>query len=244
MLALLTPTRGRPVGLAIAAHYVVRMAAGMEDVVWVICDGTGGPKIESAYMTGSVRTWHLKEDHAGLRKHESLSTNVERGIGFARRLGATMVAVIEDDDWYDRSYARWVMAELQGADLIGESYAMYYNVATRRCRQLPNANHASLCSSAWRLGTDVDRKVMRAIEESKRIETFLDLAIWQTCDGKLHNPCMCAPRRVVGMKGLPGITGIGMGHTPEALNVSDHNMDILRKLIGPDADRYADMYTG
>jgi hypothetical protein len=140
--------------------------------------------------------------------------------------GAALVC-IEDDDWYARDWLAHVAAELRHDELVGETHARYYNVATRVGRQLTNAEHSSLCSTAVR------GSALGALRDACRTGArWIDIDLWKR-GGHLFGG-----HRVVGIKGLPGRGGIGMGHDRAFRGQADPDGRLLREWIGGDADAY------
>lgn len=135
------------------------------------------------------------------------------------------VVVWEDDDHYSAGYLSDVARWLESADLVGESHARYFNVATGLGREMRNATHASLCSTAMKGPALAEFRAT-----VKRCQKFIDMDLWRVFRGRkvLHST-----RHVVGIKGLPGRGGIGGGHRKDFGSAMS-----LRDLIGEDAALY------
>ncbi len=236
MLALLTPTRGRPRALAICSDYVQRMGAA----VWITIEGDQSGGQIAAMDDG----YHIRRyQRSDLSKLMSLADSLREGIHFARILAGNeplQIAVIEDDDWYAPTYVHWLKKALAESPLVGEGCAVYYNVWSRTYRKIQNTAHASLCSTAWddgQVGDTINRILYDALSRDGFAE-FIDVRLWRAFEGgKVWQPGV---RRVVGLKGLPGKRGIGVGHQDQPN--ADPSMEYLRRLIGDDADRYEKMY--
>ena len=140
------------------------------------------------------------------------------------------LVVIEDDDWYAPDWIQTVAGQMASAELVGEHRARYYNVALRRGRQLGNASHASLCSTAMR-----GSAIAGFRKACQRSEKFIDLDLWR----RARSRRLFAGHRVVGIKGLPGRGGIGMGHRDDFRGQDDLDGALLREWIGDDARLYA-----
>ena len=149
--------------------------------------------------------------------------------GLARVRRDARLVPIEDDDRYAHDWLETVDRELDKAELVGEFKARYYNVATKRARQLNNTQHASLCSTAMR-GAAIDTFRWACDRHSK----FIDIELWR----KHRSRHLFGGHRVVGIKGMPGRGGIGMGHAKDFNGDPDPDGAILRAWIGHDADFY------
>jgi len=139
------------------------------------------------------------------------------------------VVLIEDDDWYAPQWLRTVGAALADAELVGESRARYYNASLRLGRQLSNATHSSLCSTAVRGAALHD-----LADICRRAPKFIDLELWR----RPRRRHLFEGHRVVGIKGLPGRGGIGMGHREDFKGQADPSGALLRTWVGADARYY------
>ena len=107
-------------------------------------------------------------------------------------------------------------------------------MARRTGRQLQNANHSSLCSTAMRKsGVDALRSLARPGTQ------FIDLGLWRY---RGLSKKLVDTHNVVGIKGLPGRGGIGMGHRESFNGTFDFSLDLLRSWIGEDCEVYREHY--
>jgi hypothetical protein len=138
--------------------------------------------------------------------------------------------VIEDDDYYDANYLQMVAIWLDKHDLVGECMARYYNLATRKHRQLSNNKHASLCSTAMK-GDAITLFAKELLISTK----YIDINVWQKFTGAKF---LYPTKMVVGVKGLAGRKGIGMGHNADFNGQSDAGHTVFNKWIGENARLY------
>lgn len=199
MLTLLTTTGVRPEPWALCQQFMARQDyAG--PVRWVVVDD--GPVAQpvafrrAGWVVEVVRPQPYWEPGQNTQ-----ARNLAAGLAVIRN--DARVAVIEDDDYYGPGYLSDVDRWLDRADLVGESHARYFNVATGRGRAMSNDRHASLCSTAVK-GTGLAALRIAV----KRRRTFIDVDLWS-----MHVPkALFHTEHVVGIKGLPGRGGIGGGH--------------------------------
>lgn len=227
MLTLLTATGARPEAWAICQKLMLAQDyAG--PVHWIVVDD--GPE--------PLPVWDFPLDGWGLtvvRPHPKWQPGQNTQarnllVGLELVTSDARLVVIEDDDAYAPDWLSTVARELEHAELVGESHARYYNVSTRRYRQLSNAEHASLCSTAMR-GAAID-SFRRACERNPK---FIDIELW----GIHPSRKLFGGHRVLGIKGLPGRGGIGMGHRNDFYGKPDDSMRILREWVGDTAELYA-----
>lgn len=199
MLYLLTPTGGRPEGLALLASYIDAQTWDGE-ARWIVVDdcdpATPAPVVRAGIEVEVVRPawrWQL-----GMNTQ---AASMVAGLQLVPE-DATLL-LLEDDDLYLPDHIGNMLAALQRAELVGEKTARYYNVATRRWQVIPSVRHASLAATGCRgAGLLHLRRICAA--GSKRI----DMDLWtQGCTRQL-----LSTGNVVGIKGLPGRGGIGVGH--------------------------------
>jgi hypothetical protein len=140
---------------------------------------------------------------------------------------------LEDDEVYLPGYVATMVQLLQDHALVGEIPARYYNMPTRSYRVLQNNKHASLCQTAVR--RDLFPFLAEVLDACDSGQPFVDLLLWRR-GGRLVQT-----ENVVSLKGLPGRTGIGMGHrTMPARFTPDHEMKQLVAWIGEErAMQYA-----
>lgn len=150
-----------------------------------------------------------------------------------------VVLCIEDDDWYHPDYIATMAGLLEGVDLAGVSHDVYWKFVSRKFLRMHNATHASLACTGFRskLVPEV-AFICRAFKD-----IFIDMILWQhihTIGGTwklIPQPLASGQMYHVGMKNMPGATGLGMGHTNPDQGSSDPTFANLEKWVGPEAAR-------
>ena len=226
MLTLLTATGCRPEAWALCERWMARQTyAGT--VRWVIVDD--GP--DEQPITFEREGWVLEVLRPTPRwrlGNNTQARNLSEGLAVID--ADAIVVVIEDDDWYAPDWLSHVSAHLDGAQLVGESRARYYNVRTAIALEHGNDRHSSLCATACR-GDGL--AALRSVAQTS--ERFLDLSLWKR---GVAQQALFGGHRVVGIKGLPGRAGIGYGHGSTFRGVYDKTGSMLRDWLGADADAY------
>lgn len=224
-ITAITPTGDRPEALYLCQLWMRRQTI-RDQVTWIVVDDGRTP-------ARSI----LDEVDIYLRLPPIDGVSLGRNLLAGLRLASTLkFAIIEDDDWYAPDYLAWLATQLDNFPIVGETSALYYNVAGRAWMECGNRKHASLSSTGFRADTLVD-----VIDAIKKHHPWIDEPLWRRLQdlGHLHLPDPDS-RRVIGVKGMPGRTGIGQdGHRVHAGYSPDPSLTILRDLIGNDADRYA-----
>jgi hypothetical protein len=122
------------------------------------------------------------------------------------------------------------MKLLKRYDLAGMAPSTYYNVRSRMWVDMKNTRHASLCSTGFK--REAIKDVRRHCENNERM---IDARTWGNFNG---TKAMIESSLCVGIKGMPGRSGIGIGHRmPHGTH--DPRLFKLEELIGPDYSNYA-----
>lgn len=222
MLQVITPTGDRPEAWKLCQLYMARQTY-KGPVEWHVTDDGNTPaQVEFNRAEYAIHIHRLPpmDGNSQARNLLYLLDKIDP---------ASPVVCFEDDDAYHSSWLTHIEAQLQRAELVGEVRARYYNVATRQGRQLNNAMHSSLCSTAMRGGA-----IETFRQSCKRAPKFIDLDLWKSH----RNKKLFDGHRVVGIKGMPGRGGIGMGHQEAFKGQHDPDGTLLRQWIGDDAEHY------
>lgn len=238
-LTLLTTTGERPKAFELCVKWMNRQDY-TGPVRWIIVDDG-----RADFEPHGVRDdWEIMVVQPAERWQPGQNTqarNLRAGLRVVQLLCKTPedmakmnLVIIEDDDWYAPDWLTTVAAELDKAELVGEGWARYYNINTRRARKMLNEKHASLCSTAMRGGAI---KRFQYLCEQDGV-TFIDADLWKMAGCTNH---LFGGHRVIGMKGLPGRVGIGMGHSNKMVGHFDQDGSVLRDWVGDDADVYLNL---
>ncbi len=151
------------------------------------------------------------------------------------------IVIVEDDDWYARNYLETYVPYLERFSLVGQGNGIYYHVGMRRYRHTRKTQHASLCATMFRY------ELVPYVKHICKVRgPFIDKRLWRRT--KLPGGRHLAPdqpSRCIGIKGMPGRSGIGVGHRATWMGrrgLADPDLIKLRQLIEDDADLYAKYY--
>lgn len=235
MIALITPTGGRTFQIQVLAH-CMRNQTYAGPVTWIIVDDCL-PETTSFIPEDFKPNWTILKVspwpkwEAG---QNSQARNISEGIRelFDHHSEDQVEAIffIEDDDYYKPTYLETMVPRLPGFQAIGETNTIYYNVYYRRYVVNGNREHASLFQTA----ISVD-----ALQEFEKCykERFIDYVFF----AKIHRVSLFqAGNQAIGIKGLPGRSGIGSGHSQAMTMIADPEMQHLKFLIGEDYKIYRD----
>jgi len=232
LLTLLTATGCRPEAWAICQALMSRQDYTGQ-VRWIVADdGQARQPVTFSRPGWKVEVIRPTPFWKSYQRHNTQARNLLAGLrGISSR---ERVVIIEDDDYYAPDWLSTIAAQLERAELVGMMHARYYNVRHREYRQFDNAEHASLCSTAMR-GEAIDtfRKICRPGTK------FIDLALWK----KHPSQFLFEAKGTVGIKGLPGRTGIGIGHRDRFKGHGDPDAAMLREWLGEDARLYEGFYS-
>jgi hypothetical protein len=224
MLTLLTATGCRPLAWSLCERWMAAQDYA-DDVRWIVVDDGEEPLQVSPARAG----WTVRVLRPRPYWKAGQNTQARNLLAGLEEAGTGPLVVIEDDDWYAPTWLSVAAEALEHADLVGERRARYYNLALRRGRQLSNDKHASLCSTAMHGRAIASFRSACALRPK-----FIDLDLW----ARHRSRHLFDGHRVVGIKGLPGRTGIGMGHRNDFAGQSDPRGALLRDWLGNDAEAY------
>jgi hypothetical protein len=151
----------------------------------------------------------------------SLRENMEFALPMVR---TSLVAFIEDDDWYRPDHLGVLESLMRraGSGIAGLNPTFYYHILRRRHVLLPHAGRASLFATMAR--SDSARRRLAACGPGD----FVDIGMWAAGPGAL-SPEWTA----VGVKhGLTPV--VGMGHACAGPGwADDPGMELLESVVGP-----------
>ena len=221
----LTPTGGRPEGLALLGEYI-NAQTYKRKFTWVIVDdcdpATYIPKMRDGIDVIVIRPdWRWKP---GMNTH---ARNMEQALDHVP--ADSVCFIFEDDDIYLPGYIEAMLESISDSELIGEIDSRYYNAQTGKHKILKGRFHSSLASTVCR-GSALQS--FRDLCETG-IQKMIDVTLWKNFNGKKK---LLQTRNVIGIKGMPGRAGIGIGHRHHF--GSAHNKDTLRAWAGDYAANY------
>ncbi len=227
LISTITCTGDRPEAFALCEKYLASQTLQPAQMI-VIDDGT-----EPTRCTLGQDYYYLPH----LRGKGSMVNKIKTALISGIVKGDALV-FIEDDDYFSPAWLFECNRKMASHDIVGEGCAFYYNVRNRWWFLHNNRQHASLCSTA------VTRAVFPyLLKLCANPDPFIDSRLWTTWNGTKH---VFYPNRrmTVGIKAMPGLTGVGTGHgsNPGEGCYPDPTMAKLRDLIGADADAYEKFY--
>jgi len=228
-LTLITPTSGRPEPFMLCEKWVSRALQHYpgSDFQWIVVDDG----ITPAQCT-------LGQQHIRLAPVDNPKESFRRNLLTAlQNVEHEVILFIEDDDWYAEQYLatmyKWLTGDIK---IAGEAMARYYFLPTQRYHYCRNSEHASLCQTGIR--SCFIPWLTNYLQKNSH-SPYIDIALWR--EAKRRKNYLLSPQSTlcVGLKGLPGKTGIGMGHRLSRSHQHDPEGKVLRQWIGEtDADIY------
>jgi hypothetical protein len=195
MLWLLTPTDGRPEAFALLQRWIAAQD-WLDGFRWLVGTRDAGPY--------GLRMNQIVVEQGETGGRHPLASNLLACLRMLDMKADDLAVIVEDDDYYAPGYLTQMAALSDGVSLCGQGFARYYNVRTRRFRQMGNRRHASLAQTAFK--ADVI-PLLRSICE--RGVPRIDLPLWHEWRGSKR---LGEPGGHVSIKGMPGAAGIGVGH--------------------------------
>lgn len=233
MIALITPTGARPKQLELCTEFM-RNQDYQGDVLWVVVDDAV-PLTAKSIPNDFRDNWTVLRIYPQNKWKEGLNTqadNLLTGINILKYYIITAIFIIEDDDYYSPYYLSTMVEKLKGYDVVGQQCTVYYNPVYRGWMRNKNFDYASLFQVGFT--PEVLPQFRQTCEGKKK---FLDMNFFRVVRDKKVN--MFNGRDLaIGIKGLPGRSGIGMGHRAEIKMTKDPEFEKLKELIGGDYKYY------
>jgi hypothetical protein len=160
--------------------------------------------------------------------------NLQAGLNIVKHLEPKdihAIFIIEDDDYYKPIYLDQMMARIKVGNFnaYGETNTVYYHIPGKRYLVSHNDKHSSLFQTAF-------KPSVIPIFETCLGEKFIDIRFFRNCP---NTSLFKAGNLAIGIKGLPGRSGIGHGHDIRNTRMPDRDLSKLKELIGNDYKYYA-----
>lgn len=240
MIALITPTGGRPKQIELCAKWM-RNQTYNKPVLWVIvddCDPITTDFLTSDYMGANWLVARIYPDQKWQKGMNTQSRNLMLGIELAEKWKPEHIYIIEDDDYYSPKYLRLMEARFRNVnaneeyDLIGEMNSVYYNPMRQTFKRMINRQHSSLFQTGF--SKNLIPQFKRILEQNMK---FIDISLWKGL--KVENKRLYRESNTaIGIKGLPGRGGIGIGHVDRALKLPDRQLTFFKSILGKDYKEY------
>lgn len=225
-ISVITPTADQPYGIALAEAYMERQTVAPDE--WIVVDDG----VEHAVLTRGQTHITLPRRYEGGR---SLANNILEALP---EVSGDVVLIWEHDDWYAPNHIETCVKELRRFKATGSRIQRYYNVAHQLHIAMLNRGSA-LCNTAFTVDL-LDKLKSAAMLAFDTASIGVDRLFWdslEVSDKNIHTI-----NTVVGIKGLPGRSGLGVGHRPLSGRRRkwrrDYRFSQLRAWIGEDYMNY------
>ena len=201
--------------------------------------------LEATTYDGPIQ-WIIVHDEDGDREVVSSRSNIEVEVyqgprvwtpGYNTQRGNFELALskvkgdyifsYEDDEFFSPEFIPQMLKILKTVDAAGIANNRYYHVGLPGWKEMGNYRHSSLCSTAFK------KELMPLMELATNSgELYFDIHFWNQLRAKgipfslQANSSLC-----VGMKGMPGRTGIGVGHRSIGFSI-DSGLSKLQEWLG------------
>lgn len=230
-ITLITPGGGRPEAFALCEKMMQKQTIwDKEEIEWLVCDDN--PK--DPVLCTLPQQKHI---FGALEWRPGFNTQRYNIAAALPHITGDYIYVIENDDYYRPEYLETMQDFLKYSYLVGYCDVTYYNIAIRGFKEMNNFQHASTCCTAFR--KNYLSHFERALHSG---DTFWDITLWSNARRGKHKYILFSGVMdlSVGIKGLPGRSGIGFGHhaAPSEFTADPHFVK-LKQLVGEeDAKAY------
>lgn len=220
----------RPDAFKLCEKYLRRQTLQPSQII-VVDDGEVETEVTlgGALILRPVRKWKLGSN--------TQARNLTLGLEAATE---SIIAIIEDDDWYSPNYLETMVGKMTGAynyALVGEAQSFYYNVNDMKYTRMRNFSFSPTCSTVF------TRALLPAFREVVTYgDSKIDYNFWRRAKRDFEDSVYLFPisRLVIGIKGVPGRPGLGVGHdtSGERWNKDLKALFKLKQLIADDVEDY------
>lgn len=230
LVTAITPTGDRHLAFALCERWVSRQTRKPDQ--WIVVDDGRVP------LTPTVPMEYVRRQPLPIDTKFTLCQNLLAALPLIK---GEHVLILEDDEYYAPGYVEAMAKVLDGYELAGIMCSKYYHLPSGRYMQIPNRTHASLAETGFRSSF---LPVFRVTLDG---DSYLDLRVWRSPhQGHSHlfvdeeAPLYC------GIKGLPGRSGIGLGHSIALYRDrwTDKDRSVLKRWVPNDWIAYMDIVNG
>ena len=191
------------------------------------------------------------------QKHDPLHTmllNIKTALPYVK---GDSILFWEDDEYYAPTYIEEMSKRLTKYEIVGIGRSKYYHFPTGMYLRHDNMGHASLAQTAF------NSSFLSTLNKIIDGDMFLDIRMWMKFNGAQAPLCADTDRSIterktntgqgiifddgdnclyVGIKGLPGRSGIGSGHRDFSKYIPDSDGSVFKKWIPKDYKIYLDSF--
>jgi len=242
-ITCITPTGDRPLAFALCRQWMAHQTRRPGQ--WIVVDDGKVPMaLDEAFKIYDFVKYVRREPRPDDPQH-TLALNLQATLPF---IAGDKIIIMEDDDYYAPEYIAEVARNLDRHEVVGITQAKYYHLPTGGYHTHQNASHCSLSETAFRNSFLPEfQEVLRERDASPHpAGTDVDLRIWRKVGSRGYRFSDSDKPLYLGIKGLPGRTGIGIGHNPSMYRGVRDTADraMLKKWAPKDCQVYLDILSG
>ncbi len=224
-VTLITATADQPLGISLCERWMQQQTVwGSTSIQWLVADDG---EVPATLTLGQI---HVRRDRVPQESGaQSLCRNLLAAIPLVE---SPYVVIIEHDDYYRSDHLERMLDRLsKGAGLAGPVGLYYFNLEHRCWHHASNAGITALYQTGFR--AELLPTLRNAAREChRRNDKGVDGKFWRlTADVRKKT---YQDMTAVGIKGLPGRSGIGVGHAPDHRWARDPELLKLAEWVGVD----------
>ncbi len=233
-VVVITPTGDRLMQLATVADGIA--AQTRKPALWIVADDGKDPVPQSILDRACcpVEVLRLEPVSGNSLKRNFLA--LLKAVQAHTFPGNTVVAVMEDDDYYPASYLEYVAGVLQVKPACGSLFRRYYQLSASRYRVFKSSRFACLHSTSFRASEAA--RILPLAEDDE--PSGVDVRIWQAWD----TDCIVDMQNIgpVGLKdwpeGRPGTMNAHRPHEGDRFTDDPSGAQLFRMMDAASAVKY------
>lgn len=221
-ISAITCTGDRPVCLSLSKQWMKDQI--VKPMEWIIVDDGKTPLDEDIIDSLPDFATVLRREPSDDDPNHTMNINLEVALEYVE---GDFIIFWEDDEYYSPEYLMVMAKHLEKYPVVGICKSRYYHLPSSRFFVHPNTEHASLAQTVMSV------EHLKQFKELLDGDPFVDLRIWTKIvgvdiwkkkpfnlagqvinngKGFLFDDSFTKEYLYVGMKGMPGRSGIGSGH--------------------------------
>jgi hypothetical protein len=247
-ITVITPTGDRPLAFGLCWRWMARQTKTPSQ--WIIIDDgkTAMGSSEIPMTAPGLPAWIQYVRREPRSDDPKVTLDLNMRVALESGVTGDKVLIMEDDEYYAPGYIEEMSRRLDSHEVVGICDSKYYHLPTGGWDNCRNMAHASLAQTGFRasflptfsefVGKGIypdwlDTQIWRFVQASKKTASPIAFQLFVDSAEPLY----------VGMKGLPGRSGIGSGHNPTMYRRHRDTPDRaqLKKWIPKDYQIYLDV---
>lgn len=230
MIDIITPTGDRPLQFSFCWQWMAKQTFS-GPVNWIIVDDSL-EHYPTPKMPSNWNVIHIKKEKDSSIKNSTQAVNIVYALDY---LKYDNIVMVEDDDYYSPEWLEVCYEALKNHSLVGRDNIIFYNMFTRSYWDKSYKGFDTNAMAQTALRSSLVSNLKDACLLDMDPTGMVDHNLWRSVDSSDKILLSRGPvEYVVGIKGLPGRSGMSNKHRQKLAN-PDNNFQALKHIVGEEA---------